>query len=92
MSNDRKYKRSRPKAPSEVFNQCLSCGSKELLRIEPDLQCMRCDWNTFAAHVDAGGFDSTEHLSHPILVSSQLNVIENHEIVLEEKLDSLGVA
>jgi len=52
-----KYKRPRPKSPSDVFDHCLSCGSKDLLRIDPDLQCMRCDWNTFQAHVDAGGFD-----------------------------------
>lgn len=51
-------KRKRRQTPAKVFTQCMACGSKDLLTIEEEVQCMGCDWNSCLVHVEAGGFDN----------------------------------
>lgn len=49
------------KAPRDVFTQCIACGCKELLYVDRDVICMKCDWNSLKADVEAGGFEGKTH-------------------------------
>jgi hypothetical protein len=49
---------SRPPTPVDHFKCCPRCGDKELIRVDPDVVCSSCDWDSTAWHVDQGGMDS----------------------------------
>lgn len=52
-------KRKKPVAkPSEVYHQCPSCNSKNLVRLEVDALCGDCDWDSTAEFVAMGGMDN----------------------------------
>ena len=45
------------KTPAEVFTKCPHCGSKDLIRVDTDLICGACPWNSCKVAVDAGLMD-----------------------------------
>lgn len=45
------------KNPITVFSRCPSCGAKNLLKVDVDVICTVCAWNSMSAHVDSGGLD-----------------------------------
>lgn len=47
----------RPKKPIDHFNKCPACGDKDLIPLDPDVLCSKCDWNSLVWHVSAGGMD-----------------------------------
>ena len=49
---------SRPPKPIDHFKCCPRCGDKELIPVDPDVVCSRCDWDSTAWHVAQGGMDS----------------------------------
>jgi hypothetical protein len=44
--------------PSEVYQACPKCKSKELLRLEVDVLCADCDWMSCEEYVEMGGMDN----------------------------------
>jgi hypothetical protein len=44
--------------PSEVYQACPECKSKELLRLEVDVLCADCDWMSCEEYVEMGGMDN----------------------------------
>ena len=48
---------SRPKKPIDHFKCCPRCGDKDLINVNPDIVCSRCDWDSTAWHVAQGGMD-----------------------------------
>ena len=46
-----------PRTPVEVFKQCPSCRSKDLIPIDGDVLCGRCSWDSLKLSVDAGLMD-----------------------------------
>ena len=44
--------------PSEVYQICPACKSKELIRLEVDVLCGECDWMSCEEYVEMGGMDN----------------------------------
>ena len=44
--------------PARNIHHCPACKSKELLRLNVDLICLDCDWDSIEAYVWAGGMDN----------------------------------
>ena len=57
MSTKTRKKRP-PHRPSDIFSVCPQCESKELLKLEVDVMCLDCSWNSAKAYVDCGGMDN----------------------------------
>ncbi len=41
------------KRPCDVFNKCPACECANLISVDSDLICSRCDWNSIVAYADA---------------------------------------
>ena len=63
--NNPKSKKAR--RPSDVFTQCPSCASPNIIPFEGDVFCTYCDWNSVSLRADAQ-FDSLQ-LYEPGLAS-----------------------
>ena len=50
-------KKAKPilRRPSQVYQQCPACKTKNLIRMDIDVLCAECDWNSIESFVDAGG-------------------------------------
>ena len=44
--------------PVDHFKKCPACGCKELIEVNPDVLCSRCDWDSTAWDVSRGGVDN----------------------------------
>jgi hypothetical protein len=44
--------------PTETYTQCPACKSESLIRLEIDVLCAECDWDSTAAFVESGGMDN----------------------------------
>jgi hypothetical protein len=44
--------------PSNVYQLCPSCHSKDLIRLEVDVLCGECDWMSCGEYVESGGMDN----------------------------------
>lgn len=44
--------------PSEAYQACPACKSKNLLRLEVDVLCGECDWMSCEEYVEMGGMDN----------------------------------
>ena len=44
--------------PVDHFSNCPQCGCKDLLDVNPDVACMKCDWDSTSWDVSRGGMDS----------------------------------
>ena len=47
----------RPKNPTTVFNCCQKCKSKNIHKMEVDVFCFDCDWNSWENYIESGGMD-----------------------------------
>ncbi|MGZ3772725.1 MAG: hypothetical protein ACXVCY_07665 [Pseudobdellovibrionaceae bacterium] len=47
----------KPKDVSTLFKCCPACGSKDLIFIQPEVLCQKCDWETTLRSVQAGNMD-----------------------------------
>lgn len=52
-----KRRKPTPK-PSMVYQQCPTCNSKNLIRLEVDALCGECDWDSTEEFVAMGGMDN----------------------------------
>jgi hypothetical protein len=48
---------ARPKNPVLTIESCPMCGSRSLLKLNVDVLCGACDWDSTFAYVAAGGMD-----------------------------------
>ena len=48
-------KRKLSRVPSDVFRQCPHCHHQNLLRMDGEALCTRCDWTSISATLDAIG-------------------------------------
>jgi len=55
MSN--KKRRSSICKPSGFYSECPVCRSQSLIRLEVDVLCGDCDWDSTSTFVDSGGMD-----------------------------------
>jgi hypothetical protein len=46
-----------PIEKEKTFSTCPGCGCKELLHVEVDWFCTKCDWDTTFAYVQSGRMD-----------------------------------
>jgi len=53
MSKHNYTRNQRVKLPSDVFNHCPECESRELLKFEGEAFCLSCDWDSIIVHADA---------------------------------------
>ena len=44
--------------PAQAISHCPSCKCRDLIRLEIDVLCARCDWTSLEAYVEAGGMDN----------------------------------
>ena len=44
--------------PVDRFKHCPACGCKHLIRLDPDVVCSQCDWNSAAWDVNQGSMDN----------------------------------
>lgn len=44
--------------PVDHFKKCPACGGDDLIEVNPDVLCSRCDWASMAWDVSRGGMDS----------------------------------
>ena len=63
-------RKGRPKKPSKTVKRCPACGTEDLIRLNVDVVCRICDWDSTYAYVQAGGMDNIklaylEHFGHP---------------------------
>lgn len=56
MMNHKRNKTIRK--PSEAFQFCPACKSKELIRLDVDVLCGDCDWMSCEEFVESGGMDN----------------------------------
>ncbi len=45
--------RSKVKRPTDVFKQCPSCDSPNILNFESEVLCLYCDWTSIDVRVEA---------------------------------------
>ena len=45
-------------SPAEVFKQCPCCDSRNLIILDEDVICGKCDWTSCESSVAAGHMDS----------------------------------
>ena len=63
-------KKRKPKTPAKIITQCPCCKSTDLIFLEIDVLCSRCDWSSVEGFVNAGGMDNivaayNEHFMKP---------------------------
>ena len=51
-------KKNSIRKPSEAYQACPACKSKNLLRLEVDVLCGECDWMSCEEFVEMGGMDN----------------------------------
>ncbi len=47
-----------PRTASNRFKRCPVCGNSDLLSVENELICFKCEWNSIASSVASGIYDS----------------------------------
>lgn len=84
--------------PMDHFKKCPNCGDKNLIRLDPDVLCSSCDWDSLAWDVSRGAMNNLEQAAReifktgPVLVAKQKTTdrstdVENEsdDISTEEK-------
>ena len=78
--------------PVDVIHKCPKCGSKNLLKLNVDVLCGHCDWDSTWAYVAAGGMDhllaaARDHFigpPKPLTDPENQNEIENQPLTGSE--------
>lgn len=82
-----KRKSKVPRRPVEVFPQCPSCKSCNLIQLEVDVLCADCDWMSCEEFVEMGGMDNIlSAFRNHFPLSSEDEVLE---ILAEQKRDCM---
>ena len=61
----------RPTNLAKTIKRCPACGTSDLIRLNVDVICGICDWDSTYAYVQAGGMDNLrvaylEHFNKPM--------------------------
>ena len=57
--------------PFKKFKSCPRCGEKELLKIDEQVICMECDWNSVSYFVNAV-FEQSDLINYQTQLEEQL--------------------
>ena len=49
--------KKRPKKPTTIFHKCPDCQSDNIHKMNVDVFCFDCDWNSWESYVASGGMD-----------------------------------
>lgn len=71
-TKERKQKRIRP---VNHFSKCPKCGDAELIRLDPDVLCSKCDWDSCLWDVQRGGMNNLEAAAREFF-QPKMNVID----------------
>ena len=83
MSNRTKRKVANPVT---VFSSCPCCKSKELIALDVDVLCARCDWMSTEYYVASGGMDQVFNAAR-----AHLGLAKQSNAVLEEPVPNVEV-
>lgn len=63
---DKRLKKNRCRKPSDIYEHCPACNSKNIYKLDVDVVCFNCDWNSTAEYVASGGMDQliTSYFDH----------------------------
>ena len=57
--------------PVDYFKKCPKCGEKELIKLDPDVLCSSCDWDSLAWDVSRGAMDNITQAAKEAFVFSK---------------------
>jgi hypothetical protein len=49
--------KKRMKNPMGAFKRCPACKSEKVHAVLDEVICLDCDWDSIAAHIEAGGME-----------------------------------
>ena len=78
--------------PSKAFSECPACRTKNLIRLEVDVVCGECDWDSTEAFVESGGMDNlfAAHRDHFVAPFQTLaNEREQEGVTDQENIQSV---
>ena len=60
--------------PAETFKSCPACDSTSLIRLEVDVLCISCPWDSSEVYVEAGGMDDLYNAYEEQLLLEQYSI------------------